>query len=70
MVFFLPCLLWIVAEPYSDEERERNLQMVQFIRNINDHIQPFHLEVKKGICEDNGANFYCLVSADSSCGYL
>ncbi|KAK7100948.1 non-structural maintenance of chromosomes element 1 homolog [Littorina saxatilis] len=50
------------AEPYSNEEKERTRQMVEFIRTINNCIQPFHLEVKKGVCEEDGTHFYCLVN--------
>ena len=60
-VFFVLFCFLITAEPYSNDERERNQKMVEFIRNINTNIQPFHLEVKKGICEEDGTNFYCLV---------
>ncbi|KAL8573976.1 hypothetical protein ACOMHN_029423 [Nucella lapillus] len=50
------------SEPYSTEEKERNEQMVVFIRTINTSIMPFHLEVKKGICEEDSTNYYCLVN--------
>lgn len=50
------------AEPYNSDERERNQHMVELIRTINASILPFHLEVKKGICEDDGTNYYCLVN--------
>ncbi|XP_076441281.1 non-structural maintenance of chromosomes element 1 homolog isoform X3 [Babylonia areolata] len=36
--------------------------MVTFIRTINTEILPFHLEVKKGICEQDSTNYYCLVN--------
>ncbi|XP_076441280.1 non-structural maintenance of chromosomes element 1 homolog isoform X2 [Babylonia areolata] len=50
------------SEPYSSVEQERNQQMVTFIRTINTEILPFHLEVKKGICEQDSTNYYCLVN--------
>ncbi|KAK7501082.1 hypothetical protein BaRGS_00007567 [Batillaria attramentaria] len=49
-----------VQVPESEEERKR--QLVKFIRTISDHVSPFHLDIRKGVSEDDGTNFYCLVN--------
>lgn len=36
-------------------------EMLKFVHTANEAIAPFNLEIKKGIQEDDGANFYCLV---------
>lgn len=42
--------------PLPADEKERTSQLVGFIRTINQHIAPIHLEVKKGICEADSTN--------------
>ncbi|XP_077991658.1 non-structural maintenance of chromosomes element 1 homolog [Glandiceps talaboti] len=47
-------------EPYSTG------QLSQFIRSINRSIQPFSMEVRKGIEEDSGTQIYALVRTSES----
>lgn len=49
-------------EHVPDNEQEKKRQLVQFIHVISDHIAPFHLDVKKGVSEEDGSNFYCLIN--------
>ncbi|XP_059172233.1 non-structural maintenance of chromosomes element 1 homolog [Physella acuta] len=37
-------------------------EMLKCVHTANEAIAPFNLEIKKGIQEDDGANFYCLVN--------
>ncbi|KAH9523627.1 Non-structural maintenance of chromosomes element 1 [Bulinus truncatus] len=37
-------------------------EILKLVLSTNEAIAPFNLEIKKGIQEDDGANFYCLVN--------
>ncbi|XP_050400332.1 non-structural maintenance of chromosomes element 1 homolog [Patella vulgata] len=53
-------------EEYITQEDERRLQLAEFVIVINNSIKPFHMEIKKGLSEDNGTNCYCLVSTSDT----
>ncbi|KAI8773810.1 non-structural maintenance of chromosomes element 1 isoform X2 [Biomphalaria glabrata] len=37
-------------------------ELLNLVHSTNEAIAPFNLEIRKGIQEDDGANFYCLVN--------
>ena len=41
-------------------------KLAEFTLNINSNIKPFHMEIKKGLDEADGTNFYCLVNLKES----
>ncbi|CAG5127571.1 unnamed protein product [Candidula unifasciata] len=45
---------------------ESKSDMANFVLSVNASLAPFHLEIKKGIQEDDGASFYCLVNTVES----
>lgn len=54
-------------DQYSDREDDQKVQLLEFVRTINRNIQPFHMEIKKGVSEEDGKSFYCLVcTSDTS----
>ncbi|XP_041358755.1 non-structural maintenance of chromosomes element 1 homolog [Gigantopelta aegis] len=53
-------------EHYSDNEEERRRVLAEFVRTINSNLHPLHMEIKKGVNEDDGSNYYGLVSISES----
>lgn len=51
----------VFTDQYSDREDDQKVQLLEFVRTINRNIQPFHMEIKKGVSEEDGKSFYCLV---------
>ena len=52
---------------YAEKEEDQKQHLLEFVRTINRNIQPFHMEIKKGVSEEEGKSFYCLVcTSDSS----
>ncbi|CAL1531072.1 unnamed protein product [Lymnaea stagnalis] len=41
---------------------ESNDDLIRFVQAANEAIAPFNLEIRKGVQEDDGAHFYCLVN--------
>lgn len=37
-------------------------KLAEFTLHINSNIKPYHMEIKKGIDENDGTNFYCLIN--------
>lgn len=50
------------SEPIPIKEDDRKQQLPEFVRTINQNIRIFHMEIKKGVSEDEGVSYYCLVS--------
>ncbi|KAK3091227.1 hypothetical protein FSP39_018110 [Pinctada imbricata] len=63
-LFRTVCLKYQENLPESEEERLRLLPA--FVRTINDNVKPFHMEIKKGISEEDGISYYCLVNTTQS----
>ncbi|XP_076086276.1 non-structural maintenance of chromosomes element 1 homolog isoform X1 [Mytilus galloprovincialis] len=54
-------------EKYAEKEEDQKAHLLEFVRTINRNIQPFHMEIKKGVSEEEGKSFYCLVcTSDTS----
>lgn len=54
-------------DQFAEKEEDQKQHLLEFVRTINRNIQPFHMEIKKGVSEDEGKSFYCLVcTSDSS----
>ncbi|XP_069128776.1 non-structural maintenance of chromosomes element 1 homolog [Argopecten irradians] len=64
LLFKTVCLKF--NEPTADREEDRKLQLLDFVRTINMKIRPFHMEIKKGVSEGEGASYYCLVCTNES----
>ncbi|KAL3869497.1 hypothetical protein ACJMK2_042171 [Sinanodonta woodiana] len=50
----------------ADNEEERRHQLTEFVITINNNIKPFHMEIKKGVSEEDGSNYYGLVNISES----
>lgn len=55
-------ILFCLTEKYAEKEEDQKAHLLEFVRTINRNIQPFHMEIKKGVSEEEGKSFYCLVS--------
>ncbi|XP_060085662.1 non-structural maintenance of chromosomes element 1 homolog [Ylistrum balloti] len=64
LLFRTVCLKF--NEPTAAKEEDRKLQLLDFVRTINMKIRPFHMEIKKGVSEDEGVSYYCLVCTNES----
>lgn len=53
-------------EPIPIKEDDRKQQLPEFVRTINQNIRIFHMEIKKGVSEDEGVSYYCLVCTNES----
>lgn len=45
-----------------DVHTDSNEEIARYVNGVNAAIAPFNLEIKKGVQEEDGASFYCLVS--------
>ncbi|XP_076333810.1 SMC5-SMC6 complex component Non-SMC element 1 isoform X3 [Tachypleus tridentatus] len=45
---------------------EVNSELSQNINSINKHIKPLHMEIRKGLAEDTGMQYYALVNTTES----
>ncbi|XP_076086288.1 non-structural maintenance of chromosomes element 1 homolog isoform X2 [Mytilus galloprovincialis] len=50
-------------EKYAEKEEDQKAHLLEFVRTINRNIQPFHMEIKKGVSEEEGKSFYCLIES-------
>lgn len=53
-------------EYYPDSENERKNHLLELVQTINRFIHPFHMEIKKGVGEEDGVSYYCLVCTNES----
>ncbi|XP_022317976.2 non-structural maintenance of chromosomes element 1 homolog [Crassostrea virginica] len=58
-LFKICCLKYQI--PYPDSEREAMAPLLEFVTFINNHIEPLHMQIRKGISEDDGTSSYVLV---------
>ena len=54
--------IFVVVVPYPDSEREAMAPLLEFVTFINNHIEPLHMQIRKGISEDDGTSSYVLVT--------
>ncbi|KAJ8306547.1 hypothetical protein KUTeg_017092 [Tegillarca granosa] len=54
------------GEYYPDSENERKNHLLELVQTINRFIHPFHMEIKKGVGEEDGVSYYCLVCTNES----
>ncbi|ESO87581.1 hypothetical protein LOTGIDRAFT_127737 [Lottia gigantea] len=54
------------CEVYSSVEEESRRNFTEFVITVNNSIKPFHMEIKKGFSEEDGTNYYCLVSTSDT----
>ncbi|XP_064605105.1 non-structural maintenance of chromosomes element 1 homolog [Liolophura sinensis] len=53
-------------EPVPESADERKRRLAELVITINTAIKQFSLEIRKGVSEDNGANYYCLINIQES----
>ncbi|KAL5017578.1 hypothetical protein ScPMuIL_007167 [Solemya velum] len=50
------------GDAYLADEEERRKLLLEFVLTINNNLRQFHMEIKKGVSEEDGSNFYGLVN--------
>lgn len=63
-LFKICCLKYKI--PHPENEREAQAPLLEFVRTINNHIEPFHMQIRKGVSEDDGSSSYGLVCTSES----
>ncbi|XP_061167878.1 non-structural maintenance of chromosomes element 1 homolog [Saccostrea echinata] len=63
-LFKICCLKYNL--PYPENEKEAQGPLLEFVRTVNHHIGPLHMQIRKGISEDDGTSSYGLVCTTES----
>ncbi|XP_048764032.2 non-structural maintenance of chromosomes element 1 homolog [Ostrea edulis] len=63
-LFKICCLKYNLR--YTENEKENQEALKEFVRTVNHHTEPLHMQIRKGVCEDDGTSSYGLVCTSES----